>query len=278
MAATPLGCRFDWYESTHDELDEGLAASRFAAALGGRVTDGKGRNGYAICHVIARGDDELLRVYGRSSRFGEVHFQVSSESCDEVVPLIREWWPAHRVSRADVSVDFAADFDELDGRALELATGRGISHRLVTDSAGGATRYLGAPSSENRVRVYRKSEQLRSLHPERAAEIPDGIVRVELQNRPGKRDVKELAARMSPDEFWGFGQWTQAFAVELLGVDAERVPTHFRRPSEFSRMLHFLGSQYGPAFQRRARDVGRSQAAAEVLMALGLSEDAERPF
>lgn len=278
MGAAPLGCRFDWYESTHDGLDEGLMASKFAAALRGRVTTGKGRNGYAICHVVTRDDDELVRVYGRSARFGEVHLQVSSESCDEVVPLIRKWWPKHRISRADVSVDFAADFAELDSRAVELAERRGISHRLVTDSDGGATRYLGAPSSENRVRVYRKSEQLRALHPDRAAEIPDGVVRVELQSRPGKSEVKARAATMTADEFWGFGEWTKVFAAEMLGIEAERVATHFRRPSEWARMLHFLGQQYRPAIERRSEVVGRDQTVSEVLAALGLAESAQRPF
>lgn len=272
MASAPLGCRFDWYESTHDGLDEGLVASQLAAGLGARVVQGKGRNGYAISYAIVRGDDELARVYGRSARAGEVHMVTSSESCDEVVPLIRTLWPAHRVSRADVSVDFAADFEQLDVQAVQLARSRGISFRLVTDSAGGATRYLGAPSSEARVRVYRKTEQLRALHPERASSIPDGIVRVEGQFRPGKRDVKERASTMQPDEFWGFGQWTLLLASELLGVDVERVPTHFRRPSDWARALHFLGQQYGPLMQRRAADVGTEQAIAELVGALGLSE------
>ena len=271
-----LGCRFDWYESTHDGLDEGLVASQLAAATGGRVVEGKGRNGYAISYAIIRGDDELVRVYGRSARWGEVHLVTTSESCDEVVPIIRRMWPDHRVSRADVSVDFAADFDELDARAVALVEARGVSHRLMTNSDGGATRYLGARTSETAVRVYKKSEQLRSQHPDRAESIPDGIVRVEQVTRPGKRDVKERAARMEPDEFWGFGQWTQAFAVELLGVDAERVPTHFRRPSDFARSLHFLGHQYGPMMQRRADDVGIDQVMAEIAAALGLG--AGRPF
>jgi len=271
-----LGCRFDWYESTHDGLDEGLVASQLAAATGGRIVEGKGRNGYAVSFAIVRGDDELVRVYGRSARWGEVHLVTTSESCDEVVPIIRRMWPDHRVSRADVSVDFAADFDELDARAVALVEARGVSHRLMTNSDGGATRYLGARTSETAVRVYKKSEQLRSQHPDRAESIPDGIVRVEQVTRPGKRDVKERAARMEPDEFWGFGQWTQAFAVELLGVDAERVPTHFRRPSDFARSLHFLGHQYGPMMQRRADDVGIDQVMAEIAAALGLAS--ERPF
>lgn len=266
----PLGCRFDWYESTHDALDEQLVATHLAAALGGRLVQGKGRNGYAVSYAVVRGDDELVRVYGRSARFGEVHVVTTSESCDEVVPILRQKWPDHRVSRADVSVDFAADFAELDALAVQLVESRGVSHRLMTNSEGGATRYLGARSSETAVRVYKKSEQLRALHPDRAASIPGGIVRVELVTRPGKRDVKERAARMEPDEFWGFGQWTLHFASELLGVDADRVPTHFRRPSDWARALHFLGQQYGPMMHRRASDVGLEQAVSELLSALGM--------
>ena len=274
--SAPLGCRFDWYESTHDDLDESLVAMQLAAATGGRVVEGKGRNGYAISYAIVLGDDELVRVYGRSARFGEVHLVTSSESCDVVVPIIRRMWPAHRVSRADVSVDFAADFSELDTRAVAFVSARGVSYRLMTNSEGGATRYLGAKSSEVSVRVYKKSEQLRAQHPDRASSIPDGIVRVELVNRPGKRDTKERAAGMEPDEFWGFGQWTAQFAVELLGVEAERVPTHFRRPSDWARALHFVGKQYGPMIQRRAQDVGMDQAIAELLGAVGLLS--EGPF
>lgn len=278
MDSTPLGCRFDWYESTHDELDEGLVASHLAVTLGARIVQGKGRNGYAISYAIVRGDDELARVYGRSARFGEVHIVTTSQSCDEVVPIIRSKWPGHRVSRADIAADFRSDFDVLDAKAVALAKSLGISYRLVTDSAGGATRYLGAPSSEVRVRVYRKSEQLRALHPERASEIPDGIVRAEQQVRPGKRETKERAARMEPMEFWGFSRWSMQLAEQLLGFDAERVPTHFRRPSEWARALHFLGKQYGPMLQRRCEDVGREEAVAELLEALGLSESVTAPF
>lgn len=266
-----LGCRFDWYESTHDAMDDGRAPRHLALALGGRVERGKGRNGYATCEMVLRGDDELARVYGHSSREGEIHIVTTSESCDEVVPIIREMWPEHRVSRADAAVDFSADFAELDERAVNFAKEHGISYRLVTDSAGGATRYLGAPTSEVRARVYKKSEQLRALHPERAAEIPDGVVRVEGQMRPGKRETKEQAARMTADELWGLGQWSQRFAADLLGIDAPRVATHHRRPSEWARMLHFLERQYRPGIERRAEAVGLEATRTEILNALGLS-------
>lgn len=264
------GARFDWYEVTIDGVDDGRVPSGLALALGARTVRGKGRNGYSTCIIIERGDDALAHVYGGSARDGEVHVTVSSESCDEVVPVLRRMWPAHRVSRFDSSVDFIADFAELDARALAFATERGISHRLITDSDGGATRYLGAPSSELRVRLYRKSEQLRALHPERAHEVPDGIVRFELQARPSKRDAKTHSATMTPDDAWGLGRWTRDFANDFLNIDAPRTATHVRRPSDWTRSLHWMKTQYGPLVQRRAAEVGRENAVAELLEALGV--------
>jgi hypothetical protein len=184
--------------------------------------------------------------------------------------VLRRMWPAHWISRADSSVDFSADFAELDAVAVAFAEDRGLSFRLVSDSAGGATRYLGAPSSELRVRVYKKSEQLRALHPEAVDSIPDGIVRVELQARPGKRAVKERAATMTADGLWGLGAWSQIFAAQILGFEAERVPTHFRRPSDWTRALHYLGKQYAPMVARRVEEVGSEQARRELLLALGV--------
>lgn len=265
-----LGSRFDWYESTHDDLDVDLVATKFSAALNGHLARGKGRNGYAVAWEVTRGDDVLATVYGHSARAGEVHVSVTGESCDEVVPLLRELWPVHRVSRADSSVDVAGDFDLLDEQALAFVEGRRLKHRLVTDSEGGATRYLGAPSSEVRVRVYKKSEQLRALHPERAGEVPDGIVRYEVQVRPGKREVKQAVSAMHPDDLWGLSEWGTEFAKEALGIDAERTSTHFRRPTSWSKSLHWLGSQYGPSVAERVAEVGLDAARAEVLEALGL--------
>lgn len=263
-----LGTRFDWYEATWDgwgDTGEMLsAAGMLSVVLGGQVRKGKGHNGYSECEALVRGEDELLRVYSRSFRLGEVHIVITGESCDEVVPVFRRLWPDHRVSRADSAVDLLADFSQLDDQAVTFARGRGLSHRLITDSDGGATRYLGAPSSEVRVRVYKKSEQLRALHPERASEVPDGVVRVELQARPGKRAVKDAAALLDADGLWGMSQWGQVFASELLDFEAERVVTHFRRPSDRERALHFMMLQYGRTLREMAAELGWDAALARV--------------
>lgn len=270
-----LGARFDWYEMTLDGHDDGRESLRLALRLGASATPGRARNGYASCVNLERGDDTLAKVYGRSARTGEVHIVTTSDACDEVVPVLREFWPEHRVSRADSAVDFVADFETLDVAALAFAQARGISYRLVTNSEGGATRYLGSMASEVAVRVYKKSEQLRAMHPERAADVPDGVVRFELVARPGKREVKFAAATATADDLWGFSQWSQLFAVEFLGIDAPRVATHFRRPSDWARALHFLGQQYGPMIARRVEVVGADEARRQVLEVLGLLEVAK---
>jgi len=265
-----FGARFDWMGVTFDSFDDGREAAKLAASLGCEEIPARGRNGYAQAWSLVRDGDELARVYGHSARAGEVHIESTSESCDEVVPRLREFWPDHRVARADSAVDYEADFDELDPLAVAFAQENGISYSLITNSEGGATRYLGSRKSENYVRVYKKSEQLRALHPERADEVPDGIVRFELEAKPGKRDTKEAVALMTADQLWGLGEWTQKFAAEFLGIDAPRVSTHFRRPSDWTRVLHYLGEQYRPSVERRIEQVGQSRALAEVVEALGL--------
>jgi hypothetical protein len=268
MKVDALRSRFDWYEATLEGFDD--IATHLAVVLGGQLRRERGRNGYAVCTAITRGDDELVRVYEGSARLGEMHVVITGESCDELVPLFRRLWPEHRVSRADSSVDLLAEFELMDAQAVAFAEARNLSFRLVTDSNGGATRYLGAPSSEVRVRVYKKSEQLRALHPDRASEVPDGVVRVELQARPGKRDVKAAVSQMGPDQLWGLSQWGQAFALDQLGVDAERTSTHFRRPSSWSRSVFYLAQQYGPLVRERAATVGRDEALAELVEVFGL--------
>ena len=300
MTTAYASCRFDWFEGTFDRADNPDGASpilgagdpkhvyddgnarvvarRLAAELGGcELVEGKGRNGYAGAYALVRGDDERARVYGRSARHDEVHVVTSGEACDEVVPILRRLWPVHRVSRVDVSADFLEDFAVIDAIALDFAREKGVSFRLVTDSAGGATRYLGSTTSETMVRVYKKSAQLRALHPTRAGDVPDGIVRCEIQHRPGKRAMKERVAGMAPEDVWGLSRWTKQLAAMLLAVDAVRVSTHSRRPSEWSRALYYLAAQYGPAVSRRVDEVGLEKTVAEVLAALGLAGD-NRPF
>ncbi|HMH59317.1 MAG TPA: hypothetical protein VK537_09065 [Galbitalea sp.] len=262
--------RFDWYEATVDNDTDSRTAPSLALVLGAHLVRGKGRNGYAECWQLVRDDIQLCEVYGRSARLGEVHITVTSESCDEVVPVLRRMYPEHRVSRADAAVDVHADFETLDLQVLAFAVERGLSYAMMTGSDGGATRRIGSPRSETMLRVYKKTEQLRALHPEIADTIPDGVVRFELVARPGKRAVKESLSTMSADDVWGLSQWSTEFASFVVGFEAERTATHFRRPSNYRRALHFVGIQYGPLMRDRAAEIGREATLLELAGALGL--------
>lgn len=264
-----LHARFDWYEATFDVLDPVAVAQVIAGRLGGSVGIQKGRNGYALCAVVQANDRVLARVLYRSKRVSEVHVEVTGEACDDVVPVVRELWPVHRVSRCDVALDFAADFDELDAVVLAFAEARGLKHRLFTNSDGGATRYLGARGSETQMRVYKKSEELRAKYPHQAHEVPDGIVRVELVVKVNSKMKGRLCA-MEPDAMFGLSKWGRAFALEFLKVDAERVPTHFAEITDWARLSVHLGHQYGPAIRRRADEVGVEQTMEELMGAFEL--------
>lgn len=258
---------------TTDDVDDDRCAETLAMVLpDARLSRGKGRNGYASALVVARGDDELATVYGHSARAGEVHIVATSSACDEVVPVLRRLWPVHRVSRVDSAIDLSAAFKTHDAAALAFAERKGLRHELITNSEGGATRYIGGRSSEVRVRLYKKTEQLRALHPEKASEIPDGILRYECQVRPSKRAAKERMSAVSAADVWGAGTWVAEFMAHVIGLDAYGVAMQFHRPSSWVRSLHFLGKQYGPGVARRIEEVGAEQARFEVLAALGLRE------
>jgi len=257
--------RFDWYEMTFDGEDDGRELMLLSAALGVRPIAARGRNGYAAAQAFDRAGVRLCVVYGSSARAGELHIEVQGGACDELVPVLRRLWPEHRVSRLDVAVDMFASFDTLDAACLAAVESSGVRHSLIVNSEGGATRYLGSPKSEVRVRVYKKSEQLIALRPHLAHEVVAGIVRAEVQVRPSKREVKARAATLSPAACWGFAQWSKTIAAAVLGFDAERTVTSVNASSDWRRIRHYMQRQYGPAVAKRALEVGTVAMAAELL-------------
>ena len=277
------GFRFDWYEATFDGWQADEVASSLAVALGssGAVTRCKGQHGYGFGVQLVEAGEVVLTVFGGSERVDEVHVRVSGGDCDAVVPLIRKFWPEHRVSRVDSSVDFVADFEELDAVALDFCRNyhignmpKPLSHRLTSCSKGGATRYLGSVKSSKVVRVYKKSEEVRAKDPR--AVVPDGVVRVELQLRPSKRAGKAAVASMSPQAVWGLG-WPREFAQLVAALDVEPVELEGRNKSEWSRALWYLGQQYGKAVRKRAEEVGVDVAMDEVRRSLCVVADTRPP-
>lgn len=265
-----LTSRFDWYQATFDDLDDLRVAQNLAISLGGALVVAKPYYGYSRAWAVEHEDKALVKVFGGSPRGGEVHVQTSSQSCDVVVPLLRKLWPVHRVTRADSSYDFHGTYKSVRDVAKAFADERGIFTYEHVNSDGGATLELGSRSSERQVKVYDKTAELKHKHPERAGEIPEGIIRAELQFRPSKRPAKARVSVMNPDDLWGLSAWTKDLASTLLGFEAERVTLRFKVPSDWSRSVHYLGEHYGPSVARRLETHSPEEVKREVLLALGL--------
>lgn len=259
--------RFDWYGATLSDTPGGdFVASVLASACGGKARRARGRNGYPRAFSIEVSDTEYALVLFGGSTGPEVHVAIPGAGCDVLVPALRAHWPEHRVARVDVSLDLVGvDFDGLDQRLLALV-GTTVKHQLITDSEGGATRYLGSRKSDYLMRVYKKTEQLRKVYGKAARSVPEGVVRVEAEVKPGSAD-KSLFADLSPFQVICYRRLGRTVFGEVLGSglplwDGDAV---HRKPSSWERLLSVLGSQYGPSVRDRAVEVG----GAEVLRELG---------
>ncbi|MEB3029891.1 hypothetical protein VJI72_08880, partial [Parvimonas micra] len=78
--------------------------------------------------------------------------------------------------------------------------------------------YMGATTSDVRVRLYEKTAELRrSLPPSRWGEIPENVVRLETQVRPRKK-YKAVAAAVDAEQAWGFSRWTAELALRAMAL------------------------------------------------------------
>lgn len=265
--------RFDWYAATLAETPGGdFVASVLAARCGGNARRVRGRFGYVRGYAIEVGGTEFALVLFGGATGAEVHVEIPGAGCDVLVPVVRQRWPEHRVSRVDVSLDLVVPFAELDARVLELV-GSSVKHELITNSEGGATRYLGSRKSDYRLRVYRKTEQLRQVYGEAAGNVPDGIVRVEAVIRPGTPDKAAFAA-LRPRQAAAYRRLGRVVFGDVLGAELpmwEGDAVH-RKPSDWERILTVLQMQYGRAIRERAAEVGDAVALQELGDRFGLVE------
>lgn len=253
--------RFDWYQATipeHplvviDTLKEALAPD-------GDVIEGRGRHNYLQSFRIrdARGERVAEVLAGGSN--GHPNVASSGIFTPGFVDVVRASWPAHRVTRFDSAEDMAQKgaLEELEATCRGLAKDLGIKGRAVVpdNPEEGRTYYLGAPSSDTRVRLYDKTAETRAkLPPERHSEVPDHWARLEVQVRP-RKEWKQYAAQATPEEAWGFAGWTHELAKRALSLQIDRVTMQAGRETDDERAFRYMVMQYGPLLQRMFRDLG----------------------
>lgn len=258
--------RFDWYQPTIAENPVVIAETlRDRLAPGGEITEGRGKHGYRQSLTVHDARRERVAMILCGGKNGDPNVTTSGQACDGAVPTIRELWPEHRVTCAHVAQDFEGEgsWEALEPVFQAVKARYRLRGRLIADDDPryGKTRYAGAMASDVSARLYDKTAELRRhLPPERQAEIPDHVTRLEFMLRPRERVVREIAAHMEPEHFLGMSKWTAALAAEALALEVQRVTMQHRRETDHDRAVRYLVEQYGPTLNRMLLDHGDWQA------------------
>ena len=179
----------------------------------------------------------------------------------------------HTVARVDVREDFEGEgvYDRMQAECLAVARG----HRVKVGTAGdhlvtmkGRTLYLGSPSSNVRLRLYDKAEEVRaSMAIPRGAcpiayardmwGVPEHLTRLEAQIRPKGSAAKREFSTVAPTEALGCAPWMREVWNRCAGLEVEPCrASPVWRASDDERAYRFLLSQYGGVLRRMREDLG----------------------
>lgn len=241
------GLRWDWYQATLTGIS---AAGDVLDGLIELAPDGstweasRPLYGYKFGWSLPGFAQGSLSVFAGGQ---DVHVQATGAVAELLVPLLRQLWPGHSVSRADVAYDVVepGGFDRLYQRVDDLARSNPRG-RVGTSVAGdwlhqeaGRTFYAGGTSSRLRVVVYEKGhEQLRR---DPGCGASTDWVRVEWRLRPTS-DQKQWLAGASRSEALGLSSFGARVAGELLGSDVVPVGNLLRFASEDP--AYWMAKQY----------------------------------
>ena len=240
---------WDWYQATVTPPTEAVtcantimlavgAASPTVCPPGSRWKAVRGLYGYSDGMVL-----EGLSVGSVGVFWGVnagVHVQGTGAAAVFVASVLREWWPDHAVSRADVAYDVDAPgaFERLYKRVHLLArdgAARG-GRKIGTSTEGdwldeldGRTFYAGGRTSRLRVRVYEKGHEQRSKDPLCGASLD--WTRVEWQLRPSS-DQKAWLGSASPLDALGLSPFGAAVAAAIIAENVEPVGSLLRFASQ----------------------------------------------
>lgn len=252
--------RFDWYAATIS-ADSGDVVRALVAGLGAEPVEARPLNGYQNAVKLVRDGSTVCRVLWGGNG-GAPHAFATSDDAPAFAALVRSLWPdRHYVTRADVAADFDdgdTTWERLYASVLAVAQDRGLKKSQAgdwIDPDDGRTFYVGARKSAVFARLYEKGKQLRALATDGGADISLNLVRLELVARPDG-EARRAAARMEPEEFYGFADWSKQLALDVFALDVDRVHIKERRESDDDRALFYAVKQYHDHFERLAERLG----------------------
>lgn len=192
---------------------------------------------------------------------------VGSGACAQALAdVVREHFPAHRVSRLDSCEDYyhADAYEYLRKLALKIGKENRVQCREIVkplkDSDDGRTLYLGSQTSAVSMRIYEKGKQLQT---------DSEWVRAELQLRPQK-ELKAVLAMLDPKEVWGLSKWSHQMAIKLGNRDLKRVDAQVYQQSDHDRAYRFMLKQYRRVLENMLASHGSPEAVgAQIFHDLG---------
>lgn len=215
---------------------------------------GKPMHGYDYC--VDYFGAKILHG-GYSGAYGAHVIIHGGDVCDKVVKNYRSEFPDHRVSRADVKIDFQGD--DIFSRIVKFAKKTKLEFGLQShlegdwlDAKRGRTFYLGSRKSTHYCRIYEKGHEMRqkNVNPD----APLDWVRVEFEVKPA-RQVRSDAAKMTAEQIAHSSKWT-SFFCNLLGSESERslsLSCRRTKPEVVSSLEHMF-HQYAATMCRAVSD------------------------
>lgn len=257
--------RFDWYRATVPAHPELIAQA--CMSIGGpyvRREDGlRGRFNYDSRIEIRDGNDRVATIL-HGGRNGHPCVEASSDRSPALAGLLREMGP-HKVTRCDVAVDMlgAGLYPRLKALAERIAVEQGISCHEIANmrEEKGNTTVLGSNKSVVWARIYEKGKHDGVWYGDVDPHLLATWVRVELQIAPQK-EMKGIAARFEPEDFWGISDWTRQLATEAFDMSPDPVPFHPRRTATDDKAFQTMLRQYRNLMHRRLQAVHNGDRAA----------------
>lgn len=237
---------WDWYGATI-ETDPDHLVSRLAGPLQAspELVSRVGR--WSALWKLHRGEDVPCTVAYTDDRLGEPFFESKSHS-PELVPLIREWFPLHRVARCDGRIDFHDEgwWEVIEEEMKRYAHDRKVRMDPVGPHVqphlGGRTWNLGKTSGWQRcATLYEKGCELRL--PTRSP------IRLEVKVRPPSK-LKAHYATLTLHEVLLDNAFVR-YLVERIGLDlgAARIAQVERNRTDLDRLLDVFSRQYLATFK-----------------------------
>lgn len=284
-ASSVASPRFDWYAAT---VNVGVDDLRHVLErdLGGSAKPEDGaRHGFHYREVVRDREGHTLATILHGGNGDIPHAFASSDYAHGFAGIIRrEWGDRHRVSRMDTALDFdggPSTWGTLldlcrsiaDGERVEGDTRRRIG-KIRTNQMGdwhhgkdGRTFYLGAFKSPVLCRLYEKGIQLHQDAARRNMPAPEAsitAVRLEVQVRPDG-PAKTTAATATPEQAFGYSEWSRELLRRLDGTKVPRVNVKERRDSDHERAMQWMVKQYGDHLLAEVAELGSWAALGESL-------------